>query len=90
MDSSSVCDRGPRENPGAFFVPWQQCRAPRRAGAARVESAIGATEVLAAGAVSQAGKRLDAPSESERFSPQQRSKGGASGVQGLAPAASEL
>ena len=103
LDSSSVCDRGPRKNPGAFFVPWQQCRhivsgsCPRRGGSRlrqgakrRAGSAIGATEVLAAGAASQAGKRLDAPSESERFSPQQRSKGGASGVQGLAPAASEL
>ena len=30
LDSSSVCDRGPRISPGAFFVPWQQCRAPRR------------------------------------------------------------
>nr|CRY94221.1 hypothetical protein [uncultured prokaryote] len=30
LDSSSACDRGPRKNPGAFFVPWQQCRAPRR------------------------------------------------------------
>lgn len=28
--SSSVRDRGPRIFPGAFFVSWQQCRAPRR------------------------------------------------------------
>lgn len=33
---------------------------------------------------------MDAPSGSERFSPKQRSKGGASGVQGATPAASEL
>ena len=84
MPGSSAGHAGPDGSPARGGSRLRQ-GAERRAG-----SAIGATEVLAAGAVSQAGERMDAPSGSERFSPQQRGKGGASGVQGATPAASEL
>lgn len=39
LDSSSVCDRGPRKNPGAFFVSDSSAEASARAG---VRGAAGA------------------------------------------------
>lgn len=67
---------------GAFFVPWQQCRAPRReprrqGAERRAGSAIGAPGEASPGCRFPGKGEPPAPSASERFSPQRRSKGGA-------------
>ncbi len=89
LDSSSACDRGPRKS-GGFFRAWQQCRhagpdgSPGRGGSRlrqgaerRAGSAIGAPGEASPGCRFPGKGEPPAPSASERFSPQRRSKGGA-------------
>ena len=90
LDSSSVRDRGPRISPGGLFRVRQQCRhagpdgSPGRGGSRlwqeaerRAGSAIGATGEASPGCRFPGKGEPPAPSASERFSPQRRSKGGA-------------